>query len=192
VKIPYTYHSALRAERVGLGGTEYFSDGKSVVFRHDICDGTREEFLSCDCIYVEPAWRSGYETFQRRAGVKGKTFDEYIAAIKDVVAALNKPTFLVGGKHMLRALEPESAQPIRLYRFDAQLLLWNSPAAGTMTPMKTTLDLQRWLGRYARVLDFCCGYGEHLRQFKTFVACDINKKCVTRVARDVMWCADVG
>lgn len=183
MKISDTYHSAFRDETFGLGELEAFSSGSSEVFRHSVCDGVREEFRRCDCIYVEPAWQCGYRVFQERAGSKSPDFAAYLHSIRRVVEELKKPTFLVGGKHMRGRLAPHTAGEVELNGFSALLMVWNAelPAA------KTVADVQRILAsRYACVLDFCCGYGDHLRQFKSFVACDINKKCVYCVATNYM------
>lgn len=49
--------------------------------------------------------------------------------------------------------------------------------------LKSIVDTKTLLNflskKYSCCLDFSCGYGEHLLQFKDFVACDIDRDCLT-------------
>jgi len=182
MRLPTVYHSAFREDGAELGELEYFSDGKSVVKFHDINEPTPPEFADCDCIYVEPAWRRGFETFKRRAGAAGN-FNEYLDSIQRIVTEVRKPAFVVGGRHMQRRLRPEIVRKVQLNGFSALLMTWNAQAPR----IDSALDLQRELACcYPRVLDFCCGYGAHLPLFRSFVASDVNKRCVYYVATNYM------
>lgn len=184
MKIPENYHSAFQEEPKGLGELDYFSSDKGTVLWHDIHNGIREEFRACDCVYVEPAWQKGYQTFQDRAGVKSPSFAEYLGAIQRAIVELGKPAFVVGGKHMLRRWTPDDTAPIRMNGFDALLMAWNEQAP---VGVKNVLQLQTVLtSKYDKVLDFCCGYGKHLTQFKSFVGADFNKKCVYYIAHNYL------
>jgi len=185
VKIPKTYHSALSGEAQHLRELDRFETEWGLVFCHDITTGATLDFVQADCLYVEPAWQRGYEEFQKRAGQGGEAppYKEYITAIRTAIEGFGKPSYVVGGKHMLKLLAPEHARPTRLNGFDAQLMMWNCnpPTASTALQVQDELAKQ-----HDHVLDFCCGYGLHLTKFKRFTACDINRKCVYYVAHSYM------
>lgn len=185
MKIPPVYHSAFRDETPGLPELDYFSAGGSTVFRHDITHGMREEFKECDCVYVEPAWQRGYMTFQERVGRVGAapSHKQYLASIRRVIEELGKPAYLVGGKHMLSTLQPTHCVETKLHNLPALLMLWNAPA---MPPAPLSVMQKTVAQRHRKVLDFCCGYGQHLTQFTAFVACDINGKCVYHIAHNYL------
>ncbi len=181
MKIPKIYHSALSQELDVKKELDRFTDGNSIVFAHDINKGITKDFLDCDCVYSELAWNKGYESFQKRAGKEDfLSYKDYLLNIQKILIDLNKPSYIIGGKHMLKTINPHHYSTIILNGFEAVLMVWNT---GIILSKNTNELLKELSFKYNKVLDFCVGYGNHLSMFKSFVASDINKKCVYFVAK---------
>jgi hypothetical protein len=196
------YHSALRPDLPLTEELSYYESNGSVVFQHDISKGIiSPHYKNVDCIYSEPAWRAGYEVFKKRSGsIVSSTFEDYLGAIKKFVETLNKPTFLVIGKHMLKALAPnEGYYEIKLHKWNALLGLWNIVGeefdalnkimcGGQIQNNKDVMNYV--IGRYNIIGDFSCGYGNlvsyAVMNNKKFVCSDLNAKCVCYVAKNYM------
>lgn len=183
MKIPDNYHSAFSAAKSDLQELDAFERGGKLVFQHDIKNGVHPTFYDCDFVYTEPAWKRGYEPFQKRANVEMSTHDEYLESIKSIIVELQKPTIVIGGLHMLKILSPLYYTPIQLHQMDSIAMFWNMHPITT----KKTFDLLDILTvRHGTMLDFSCGYGSHLHRFNNFICSDINKKCVYYVAKNYM------
>jgi hypothetical protein len=185
----HTYHSALH-EDLALPELSFFESNGSMVFQHDLTASIPEIFKTADAIYSEPSWQAGYEIFQDRARAGNSTFKGYLEAIKSLIKSLNKPTFMVIGKHMLKALEPSGYTNIKLNKWDAILGLWNEDWV-VPTSIKTNLDVIDFVvSRYSIIGDFSCGYGNvaagAIKKGKKFVCSDLNAKCVYYVAKNYM------
>lgn len=187
MKIPEIYHSALKDELDVGRELDYFSNGDSHVFSHNINDGLLPIFKESDCIYSELAWRNGYELFQIRAGNDAKkvTFKQYLLNVENIIEKLQKPTFIIGGKHMLKTLDPPNHSEIKLNGFKAMLMMWNTDSISAPT-VEILLSCLRDYYNFKKPLDFCAGYGEHLSKFKSFIGCDINKKCIYFMAKNYL------
>ena len=183
MKIPKDYHSALKNENEINKKLDFYSKGKSTVLSHDVnnIDGIPEIFNKADIIYSEPAWNNGYELFKKRANIKNPIgFKNYLKSIEKTIRILNKPSFIIGGKHMIKIISPDYSLPIKFNGFDAYLFIWNYEKVN----FKNNIDLLEYLSKnYNTVLDFCCGYGHYFEKFKNFIASDLNKKCVYFVAK---------
>lgn len=183
MKTPDIYHSAFKEEIKGLKELYYFKNNNSIVLQHDLNNGINEIFKNCDCIYSEPAWKNGYELFLKRSNKDSKSYKEYLKSIENVISDLKKPTFLIGGKHMLKYINPTNIVDIRFNGFYAILMIWFSDKI----EVKTNYDvIEVLINNYKNVLDFSCGYGNHLKNFKNFIASDINPKCVYYIAKNLM------
>lgn len=183
MKIPNVYHSAFKEEFTDLSKLDYYEKNNSYVFKHDLNDGVHELFSKCDCIYSEPAWQNGYELFIERADEKSLTYKDYLKSIESVIIELKNPSFIVGGKHMLRYITPHNHINIRFNGFNAILMFWFS----NIIEVKNNKELLDILSKtYYTVLDFSCGYGEHLLKFDNFIGCDINDKCIYYIAKNYM------
>lgn len=171
------YHSALAEEL-------HTEEGKSVyigkvAFVHDINNGINPLFKHVDCIYAEPAWLNGYPKFIKRAGVESASFNEYKSNILNVVKELNKPSFIIMGKHMLKTMKPDYHYDILLYGGNSVLGVYNYEG---IPVFKTTEQVLEYISkRFEVVLDFCCGYGNTFEYFDRFIATDINKKCINYI-----------
>lgn len=184
------YHSALKDELVLHGELDYYEKDGSIVMRHDILDGCRDEFWRADVVYTEPAWRDGYQKFSTRADITNpRPYNEYLDAIRTVITTLSVPAYVVMGKHMVRRLEPDRVVEIRLHGYKCLLGVWNTEPISVYDNYSA---LQYVVDHIVRrcVLDFCCGYGNTaasaVRAGKQFVCSDLNGKCVYYIAREIM------
>lgn len=178
------YHSALKPGLdIKRGIDEFHADG-SVVFAWDVTLGAHPYFWMADALYTEPSWRDGYEKFLSRAAQEGSSsFSEYLAALKNVIATLKIPSYVVMGKHMVRALDPPQAASVRVHGYGALVGAWN-----VSVPHVEALDaLVKFVCETHRtVLDPCCGYGSVAAVAERFVCSDINRRCVYYVAKTYM------
>jgi hypothetical protein len=123
-----------------------------------------------------------------------------LEAIEKLIATLNKPTFMVIGKHMLKALMPNDGYyEIRLNKWDALLGLWNIDGdtfdalndAMSDNRITNNLDVIDFVTKqYDIIGDFSCGYGNvaagAVKKGKKFVCSDLNAKCVYYTAKNYM------
>lgn len=177
------YHSALKDE-LDLKELDFYKKENKIVFKHDINDGVHKLFYNADCIYIEPAWRAGYEKFLKRAGTTSCSFNGYLDNIKNTIRKLEKPAFVVAGKHMLKRLDADSVKEIKLHGYSSYLCIYNYDVN---YEFNTNYDVIKWVSNeFDCVLDFCCGYGNTLMGFDKFIASDINGKCVYYVAKNII------
>lgn len=178
------YHSALTPEVNVSDELGFYEAGGSVALAHDILHGIAPVFRRADAVYSEPAWRDGYALFRARAGSGAAPYRQYLAAVRQAVEALGRPTYLVIGKHMVRELAPERLQAITLRGYPCHLAIWGGDALPGCEDWQSILP--ELAERYGCLLDFCCGYGNAARAMtqagKQFVCADINRKCVAVVA----------
>jgi hypothetical protein len=191
------YHSALQDD-LDLPELSFYESAGSTVFQHDLTAEIPEIFRTVDVIYSEPAWRAGYEVFQERSKpTTVSTFKVYLEAIKKFIATLNKPTFMIIGKHMLKALMPNDGYyEIMLNKWEAILGLWNIDEVtfdalnmeGGLINNNNVIDFV--VTRYNIIGDFSCGYGNvaasAVKNGKKFVCSDLNAKCVYYIAKNYM------
>lgn len=187
------YHSALKPELPVGGELERYESSGSLVFCHDISTGMSPEFTRVDAIYAEPSWRAGYGIFMARAGIAGRGFSLYLEGMLSVIKYLRAPSYLLVGKHMLKVLEPPEVVPTHIHGYPCFLGIWYADAASIRSAIEgqaTAEALSYVADRYARVLDFSCGYGNTAGAMrsrgKSFVCSDVNKKCVYQIAKDYM------
>jgi len=182
------YHSALKDPLKIDHELERYESKGSLVFYHDVVNGYSPLYNGVDAIYSEPSWRAGYLKFQVRAGTVGASFGVYLQGILDIVQTLKVPSYLLIGKHMVSMLQPPKVVNTKLHGYDCLLGIWN---ADSISEGGFNTDIIDYLAdKYARILDFSCGYGNMARALrargKTFVCSDINKKCVYYVAKEIM------
>lgn len=171
------YHSALGDELHIEEGDDFYI-GK-IAFVHDINDGVHYLFRYVDCIYSEPSWLNGYPKFLERAGVESKSFNEYKKNILSVIKSINKPSFIIMGKHMVKTMNPDYSYDIKLNGGNSVLGVYNY---NNIPIFERTEQLLEYISdRFDVVLDFCCGYGTTFNYFDRFVASDINKKCINYI-----------
>ena len=171
-----------------IGVTRAEKDG-NVVFVHDITEGLPLEYWRCDLIYSEPSWMLGYPLFMERAGTTG-SFQEYRAAIAYIIGIMEIPVVLFCGKQSLRKFPTHDSEcTAKLNGYKETAYAWRADISGYNVKDNEGL-LECLANNFNRVGDFSCGYGVAGRAFKrngkNFVASDINEKCVTYVARNVL------
>ena len=194
------YHSAtkkLNADKLYLEeGRNYYHRNGSVAMIYNILNPfIPSAWRYSDVIYCEPSWQEGYKVFCDRAEYTYRKSDYilYLKRIEELIDTLDKPAFIIGGKHMLQHLNPYSMSPIRLLGSKAFLCVYKTKQH---KKFDKNFDVISYLAeRYNYVLDFCCGYGNTARIFKKagklFVCSDFNSKCVYYVAKTFLGIKDV-
>lgn len=175
----YTPSPALPAVR--------FEMGQSVALVHDLFSGPLPpEFADCDVLYADLPWRHGFGVFNHRTGTNdGRTYAGFLKAVSDVVDGAQAGTVLVTGVHALPFLpRPTSLQYVRLNGDPALAFFYKMKC---VQGAKDATDLLAALARrYARIGDFCCGYGRSARIFwqagREFTASDYNSTCIGHIA----------
>lgn len=183
----YDYHGAHRPPVDALGRLRW-SDGSSLAFVHDLIGGSLpRSYDDCDVFYTDLPWQKGFGVFNERAGIDdGRTYREFMAAVSGVITGVSQPVYLVTGRHALSLL-PEPAQVLatRLNEDAAVIVAYNVHKIHRTFGEAREL-LRSLAAHHERVGDFCCGYGSAARAFrrqgKTFVASDVNSRCVGYVA----------
>lgn len=189
------YHSA-HAPDVDAPPRDRVEVGESVALVHNASTGgLPADYGSCDVLYADLPWPYGLGTFNQRAAVV-QTFRGFMAGVAAIVEGAGRPTFIVCGKRAARSLpSPALVAPIRLNQWDAVVSAFHvtdMPEAATDAALVESLA-----ARYARVGDFCCGYGRSLRSFarqgKAFTGSDYNARCIGYIGeRAAGWFADAG
>lgn len=171
--------------------SDWWTDGESVAFVRDIGRGSLpEEYTSCDLLYADLPWRSGYARYQDRAGEHRSTttWPWFMRNVTRQIREWHKPAVIVTGAHARSALPSASQElPVRMPvsgRQQATAYIYN---AGFSPEWDGTEGLLAYLAaRFGRVGDFCAGYGRAPRAFAetggSFVASDINPLCVGYIA----------
>lgn len=178
------YYSALKTP-LDLPELERHTKNGSHAIKHDLNDGVLKSFKNCDVIYSEPAWRHGYKKFHERANIEMKTtYNEYLESITNLIKELGKPSYIVTGQHAVKKLNPDRSVPIKLYKHNAVLCIWNE--GKKISAPTNTLLLEELSKNYKKILDFSSGYGIVCRFFKKFVCTDIGGQCIYYIAKTFM------
>lgn len=183
-------HSFRREEIAQRTGVTRSSAGGSVVFVHDVRHGLTYDYDLCDLIYSEVSWMKGYEIFKGRAEKDSGTFKDYQRAIARIISQATCPVILVCGKQTLKSLPyHQSELRIKLNGYWEMAYGWGIDISGISAG--TNEDLLYYLAKaYNTVGDFSCGYGVSGGIFKIcgkkFVMSDINEKCVTYIAENIL------
>lgn len=177
------YHSAHYPEQPARRRYAHSSE-YGVALAHDVAAGPLPSFYqACDVFYTDPPWRSGNVRFFDRAGVKPRPHEslmrELVAAVPD-----DAPAVFVIGKHADSHFGESFARyPVRLNEHDAVAYSRGVDLSGCATAEEVGRLLA---GRYARVGDPCCGYGNTAKWFvqagKQYVVSDINPRCIGYIA----------
>lgn len=177
------YNSSIK----GQGRTMRFKSHTFIpdkVFFNDMSKNYMCEcFKTCDVVYSGIAWQYGYKIFNDNAGNIPNEYSEYCKNINKLIEELGVPAFITGGKSHAKFFPNAKMFNIDLNNSDSnmpncKLFVWNYDHYDTS--IKTTTQLiERLSKEFNKVLDFSCGYGEHLLKFRDFVGCDIDKNCLT-------------
>jgi len=179
------YHTAL-GDDIKVEPADIVRVGDSVAFCHDLMEGLPADYDVCDVLYTELPWRNGFDKFNERAGVDdGRAYEDFMAALSDILLRVNKLTIIVTGSHAERLL------PAPTMKFDCLL---NGGQAigyvygGAFHGKGDTVAILKTLAlKYQCIGDFCCGYGRSAKIFhdagKRFVVSDYNAKCIGYIAK---------
>ena len=175
------YNSSIKGQSKRISFEKHIEIPGKVFFNDMSKTHLRKEFFGCDVIYSEIAWPYGYRAFNEIAGNVPNEYSAYIQNVNSLIESLDVPAFIVCGKPAARYFANAKQYPIRITTSrtnmdGCQLYVWNWDA----TPSHDTDSLTDYLAEhFNKCLDPSCGYGEHLMKFKDFVACDINRDCLT-------------
>ena len=188
-----SYHSAL-GEEVDIDPIErcVFQNGEA--FRWDITNGMPPEFDKCGAVYSEPPWRSGFESFNKRAGVDNelRSYQNLIDSISSACVKFKKPCFILTSKADSKLYKKTSGSvPVKFEVhgfYESVCVCFNVEAPNFGVESITTAQLIKWITKkYSVVGDFCCGYGttgeKVIKEGGYAVLCDYNPKCVAVVAQ---------
>jgi hypothetical protein len=174
---------------------DWWTDGESVAFVRDIA-ATRDldtfrlppEYDSCDLLYADLPWRSGYDRYVARAGAQTVSWSVLMTVVGLKLQGWRKPAVVVTGAHARRFLPPAAQElPVRMPVAGHQQAIAYVYNAGFTVEWDGTNELLDYLAaRFDRVGDFCAGYGwaprAFLRAGGSFVASDINPLCIGYIA----------
>lgn len=174
---------------------DWWTDGESVAFVRDVsavhdtpAHRLPAEYDSCDLLYADLPWRSGYSRYVDRAGAETVSWSTFMTIVGWKLAAWNKAAVIVTGIHARRFLPPAAQElPVRMPVAGRQQAIAYVYGAGFTPEWDGTDELLTYLAaRFERVGDFCAGYGWAPRAFaragRSFVASDINPQCVGYIA----------
>lgn len=163
---------------------KYHKENRCYIFNHNMCSKEiPEEFKLADFIYSEISWSQGFEKFRNKYDFDG-TYLEYIENVGRVIKELGIPAFIPCGKLAFNKLQKiigngtlfmdyklrSTASCLGVFNVD------NCDEYSSITSVEELFDKLK--DYYNCVLDFSCGYGQHLLQFKKFIATDINNYCL--------------
>jgi hypothetical protein len=188
--IPRTaYHGAHR-DTVAAEPVSRWENGACVAFTHDLMSAATlpAEFQQCDVFVTDLPWRNGYDAFNERAGVgDGRTYQQFMRRVAEIVESVTAPTYLVTGRHALPLLpEPDAILAMMLNEDAAVAIGYRPGAEGDGRYGVVPEFLYALAQRYTTVGDFCCGYGSagrfFLRSGKRAVLSDFNPLCIGYIA----------
>lgn len=190
--IPSTnYHSAHKPPVDALFGIDRWTDGRVVAFTHDILtapDALTDDYGPCDVLVSDLPWQRGFDVFNQRADISdGRTYDQFMRRVAEIVEQATVPTYLITGRHALRHLpEPATVLPMYLNE-DAAVAIGYRPGPEDEDRYGTAPEFLVELTRHYRTAgDFCCGYGRTARVFlranRHAVVSDVNPQCIGYIA----------
>lgn len=158
---------------------------KDKVFFNDLSKNIPiKAFKCCDVVYSEISWNYGYNIFNHQATNNANDYSNYLHNVNACIEELQVPSFIVCGKQARNFFTNAKCIPIKINSAGTningcQLYIWNFDDDILKSIVDTKTLLNFLSKKYSCCLDFSCGYGEHLLQFKDFVACDIDRDCLT-------------
>ena len=177
------YHTALADPGPYRARASYAAGRYGIALQYDLMDmAPSEAFAQCDVFYSDLPWRSGFDTFEARAGKGGRAYADFLAAAKWHVETFAKPTVFVTGKHALAALNPELTYETRLNGAPALAMCWGLRLADTSSEHAILAEIA---ARFGCLGDYCCGYGRTGRYAinagKRYVMSDMNEHCIAYI-----------
>lgn len=184
------YHSALKKKTSDLVTNPKklfsvtFPERESIAFWHDIKNGYHFQYLKCDFIYAEIAWRTGIKAFNDRAE-SSTEYDAYIEGIRKFIRGAKEnmqPVMILTGKKECKDLNPESLTSGILHKEPCMIAGWNIDV-NQFEGMNNEECLNKIVKMgYRGIGDFTCGYGLTMEYaFQNNMRCiasDYNAKCI--------------
>lgn len=163
---------------------KYHKENRCYIFNHNMCDiETPSEFELADVMYAEISWEHGFDKFREKYPFEG-TYKDYIFNMAILIKELNIPAFIPCGKSAFNKLNQIVGNgtllgDYKLRSTGSLLAVFNVDNPQEYENVKTVEELFELLkDQYDCVLDVSSGYGQHLLQFKQFIATDINNYCL--------------
>jgi hypothetical protein len=187
-KPEYAYHSFCWDEEPAEPCQSVTFD-RGEAFVHDIHNGLPAQFERADVVYVEPPWKMGHTTFNKRLGIESSDWNKFTAAISAAILSTQKPFLLLCSPAAVDKFPtPTHSEAIKVYGLRAQMQIYRMerPDIFGKRKLPDNLELIRWLAqRYNSVADFCCGYGVTGRLFveagKSCILADYNPRCIGHI-----------
>lgn len=178
------YHSALQNFNQWKGEPcSSFLSANIKAFQHDLFNGLHPNMNSCDFFYSDLPWRQGFDVFNKRADYQtDKKWEDLIALTYENIIKSGKPTYLTGGKQMMKLLPKAKVKDIifKVHNNKDLLFVLNTDE---MTKAEDTDTLINELYIKHEVGgDFACGYGLladfAVRNNKKAILSDYNPYCI--------------
>lgn len=174
------YHTALAPAAYGGKSVDLAALKNGLAFRYDIFSMEFPTvYRACDVFYSDLPWRSGFNEFEVRASMSGRSYADFLSAIRGHIKEYSRPVVFVTGKHAVDALCPDRVYKTRLNSAPAMALCWGLELKSPSTEMAILSELA---SRFERAGDYCCGYGRTGRIFseagKEFIMSDHNGRCI--------------
>lgn len=189
------YHSAHKPP-VQAPEVQRYGNLGCIAFTHDLTSSLTlpPEYSFCDVLVADLPWQKGFNTFNERAGLTDRTYENFMASVSGIVRLETRPTWLITGKHALAYLPvPDVVLPMRLNEWDAVGIGYNPGPEGHRGYDSSQEFLQELVKWYERAGDFCCGYGRTGRFFmragKGAVLSDVNPSCIGYISQQHGWLA---
>jgi hypothetical protein len=165
----------------------------------DLQSGLPEHFDSCDVLYLDPPWRSGFKVFNDRVDSTPSqqyTFKDFRKRVAELVDSSDVPVVLIWGKgdadHLPKSNHTQdiilNGNPAVAYYYGVGSALRQQ--SGEQVAIPTTEDIIRLLAQsFDRVGDFVCGYGNTGRIFaengKSFTLSDMDPLCIGYIEQEI-------
>lgn len=180
------YNSSIKNQGTKKQFSEYIEIPNKIFFNDMSKNYMYDVFKSCDVIYSEIAWSYGYQIFNENAKNNANSYKQYIENVNKCIEELCVPAFIVCGKSVSGFFKNANSLPIKITTSNTnidgcRLYIWNYDGfENNKLYLPNTLLLIKYLSKnFHKCLDFSCGYGQHLMNFDDFIACDIDKNCLT-------------
>jgi hypothetical protein len=186
MKIADAYHSALYEQLSELPKVDRTEDRGSVAFVHDVeAEPLPADYDTCDLLYSETPWVTGFKTFNARAGKETEgRYGDWCRKFWSHIEHLSCPMVFVNGYDFLRYLpEPDQVIESTINGGGCLIIIYGDLPLFSPYATLAETEMLEWLAtRYHRIGDPCCGYGRSGRIFVeaggSYVMSDINPHCI--------------
>ena len=162
-----------------LESLDFIEFDGNILIRCSVENLPLEYAKKADVVYTELAWTPGFKFFHSEAESEPTlTHKEYVIQSDLLVKKIGIPGYVVCQPSVVKYMKnAENVQDIELtaHKYVTKIVLYN----GAYTIEKSTKSLIKSLAtQHKCALDFSCGYGTSLLNFRNFVGADIDGKCL--------------